>query len=52
LLNKIKKIDPSAFKSLKNLEVLYLNNNEIENINSLFGEELGNLNELYLMKTK
>ena len=48
----IKKIDCDTFKGLANLEILYLDNNELTEIDGNLFSDLLNLKELYLNDNK
>ncbi|XP_038627579.1 peroxidasin homolog [Tachyglossus aculeatus] len=50
--NRIREIQPGAFKHLKNLNTLLLNNNQIQRIPSGAFEDLENLKYLYLYKNE
>ncbi|XP_032897244.1 peroxidasin homolog [Amblyraja radiata] len=50
--NRIKEIRPAAFKRLRNLNTLLLNNNQIKGIPRRAFEELENLKYLYLYKNE
>ncbi|XP_030054785.1 peroxidasin homolog isoform X2 [Microcaecilia unicolor] len=50
--NRIKEIQPGAFRRLKNLNTLLLNNNQIKRIPSGVFEELESLKYLYLYKNE
>lgn len=50
--NRIREIQPGAFKGLRNLNTLLLNNNQIKSIPSGSFEDLENLKYLYLYKNE